>query len=45
MLQLWRQDYDEELRAWLVVGALNANGIEIRKKQDGKRELIIKSGM
>ncbi|KAA8711520.1 S8 family serine peptidase [Helicobacter canis] len=36
--------YDEELRAWLVVGALNADGIEV-KEEGGKRELIIKSGM
>ena len=36
--------YDEELRAWLVVGALNADGIEV-KEAGGKRELIIKSGM
>lgn len=36
--------YDEELRAWLVVGALNADGIEV-KNENGKRELIIKSGM
>lgn len=36
--------YDEELRAWLVVGALNADGIEV-KNENGKRVLIIKSGM
>lgn len=36
--------YDEELRAWLVVGALNADGIEV-KDVDGKRTLTIKSGM
>lgn len=36
--------YDEELRAWLVVGALNADGIEV-KNENGKRVLTIKSGM
>ncbi|ETD27219.1 S8 family serine peptidase [Helicobacter canis] len=36
--------YDEELRAWLVVGALNADGIEV-KEESGKRVLTIKSGM
>lgn len=36
--------YDEELRAWLVVGALNADGIEV-KEEGGKRVLTIKSGM
>lgn len=36
--------YDEELRAWLVVGALNAEGIEV-KNENGKRVLTIKSGM
>ena len=36
--------YDEELRAWLVVGALNADGIEV-KEEGGKRVFTIKSGM
>lgn len=36
--------YDEELRAWLVVGALNADGIEV-KNENGKRVLTIKSEM
>lgn len=36
--------YDEELRAWLVVGALNADDIEV-KNENGKRVLTIKSGM
>ena len=34
--------YDEELRAWLVVGALNAEGIEV-KEESGKRVLSIKT--
>ena len=35
--------YDEDLRSWIVVGALDANGIKVNNV-NGKRTLDIKSG-